>query len=169
MARTALDRFTTGNYGEQVEAVLKANVDACNANATELYAAVATSGAANKVFATPDNAPGLPSLRALVWRDLPDLGGPVANVSASNTSGTPDTSGVVFIDASGGNITRYLPAASTAGRLVRYVRVDTSLNVVSLACQAGDTFADGSSSMTLPNVGSTVTAISNGVTTWGAF
>lgn len=169
MAKQALDRFTSGNYGPQVETTLKDNVDVCNDNFDEIYAATLASGSANRVYATPDNAAGLPTLRALVFRDLPDLGGYVTNATSSNTSGTPDTSGAVFVDASGGSVTRYLPAASTAGRQVRYVRVDSSVNSVTLQCQTGDAFADGSGSMTLANAGDAVTCISNGVLTWGAF
>lgn len=73
--------------------------------------------------------------------------GPVTAIS-SNTTVTATSNTVYICDASGGNITFTLPAASNSNKLFRVKKVDSSTNTV-IITRAGSDTIDGATTYTL--------------------
>lgn len=96
------------------------------------------------------------------------IGRPVTTFT-STESLTQNQSGLVLINAAGGNITLTLPLGSVLADLdFDLVRIDTSTNTVTIACAGSDTFATGVTSLSLPSPGGRLSIQSDGASpaTW---
>ena len=83
------------------------------------------------------------------WDCLQTLGVGLSSVVAGNTTLTQANAGLLLIDATAGNVTLNLPAASAAvGAVFQFKRLDASANTVTVNRAGSDTI-DGSTSFTL--------------------
>ncbi len=63
------------------------------------------------------------------------------------------TDAIVFVDATGGNVTLTLPAASTMiGKTIRIIRIDSSANTVTVQRAGADDINNAATSKTITNV-----------------
>jgi hypothetical protein len=109
-------------------------------------------GSTNQVLKV---ASGLPS-----WGPVPGALFTTNTQTTSYTVGTSDT--VVFADATSGNVTVTLPAASgVAGYRFFIKRIDSSANTVTIARSGSDTI-DGATSFTLDLQYTAISVVSNG-------
>lgn len=148
--------FTQGNPASGIPATVP-GYEWFNGVQAELIALIERSGLA------PD-----PDTLDQVRRSLDRLhGGGVTTVSA-NVTLTPDSAGLVLVDASGGARTITLPATNAAnGRPIqfRFVRLDATANAVTIQRAGSDTFRGGATSVTMPRSSALLLA-SDGASVW---
>ncbi len=130
-------------------------------------------GALEKVGITPaDSALGSPDIQ--LWQAIALASG--ANIQViTSTPGAPlsaTSAGLVFVDATGGNISIALPAVASANGVpirFNFVRKDTSSNTVSISFHSGDTLLwGGSGPISLPGLAS-VELFGDGTSHWVLF
>jgi hypothetical protein len=93
-------------------------------------------------------------------------GGAVTSLTGDATL-TADSSGLVLVSASGGNVTITLPAANAANakpQRLSFVRADTSTNTITIQ-RAGSDLVEGATS-TLLRVGCRTSLRSDGIASW---
>ncbi len=89
----------------------------------------------------------------------------VTSTTASSTTLNLSNTGMVLVNASSGNITVHLPAASDLAHAeYQLVRTDSSANTVTIAADGSDS-VEGLSSRSLP-IGARFTLVSDGVSAW---
>lgn len=101
------------------------------------------------------------------------LSGSFACGTATKTGDFTGTTsdGVIFLDATSGNVTYTMPAANGRGagksQVIHVVRIDASGNTVSIARTGSDTINGGTTAVTLAaTIGTGKTLVSNGSNAW---
>jgi hypothetical protein len=127
------------------------------------------NSAKNNCYSTPNNG-----TRSFITQQVPSLaptkfGAPVTfNAGVSQPVRTITTDYVVtnfdrmiFVDTTGGDITIYLPSATTTAGRELIIQKSVATNNVTVQAYTGET-VEGSGSVTFSGIGDTITIISNG-------
>lgn len=136
-----------------------------NSNFTELYNAALTSGAANKIYATPDGASGLPSIRSMVSADLPTTmtgktlsGATLSGVALTRTTFTTNYTALttdILLEYTGttSSVTLSLPTAVGNGGRTYFIRNSGTTGVVTVDPNSTETLNGLATFCLFPNHG----------------